>query len=200
MVDDDYADRLIARLQPEEVIGNMLRIGIALTLYELLKSQVIDGVRDFFSTGFDETGWLYDEAAFDREVRSLDSRSVYRASLLWLEAHGAIDSGDADAVNHMHKYRQKLAHESGTLILDPNFEIEDDLIEHVRDALEKMARFWAQIEIETSGAIEASEMDDSEVVSPLVDFFDHIHTIERGYQQQLRTLKDGPSPEDAGGD
>jgi hypothetical protein len=36
----------------------MLRIGFALSLYELLKSQVVDEVREFYSTGFDETGWL----------------------------------------------------------------------------------------------------------------------------------------------
>ena len=121
MVNADYEDRLISRLQPEEVIGNMLRVGVALTLYELLKSQVLDRVRDFYWTGFDETGFLYDDKAFDRDVRSLDSGSVYRASLLWLKTHGAIDSNDVDVVNRMHKYRQKLAHETGTL--DPRPEL-----------------------------------------------------------------------------
>lgn len=197
MVDEDYASRLLARLQPEEVVGNMLRIGVALTLYELLKPQVLNGVRDFFSVGFNEDGWLYDERAFDAKVRRLDSRSVYRASLLWLEAQGAIDSGDVDAVDRLHKYRQKLAHESGTLILDPDFEIQDDLIAHARDALDKIASFWAQIEIETGGTLDPSEIGDYDIKGAVVLFFDHVHAIERNWQQQLLTLGDDPPQEGA---
>ena len=83
----------------------------------------------------------------------------------------------------------------GRSILDPNFEIQDDLIDHARDALKKIALYWSQMDIEISERCRSERKWTSyEIVDSLVEFFDHIHTIERGYLQQLRAPKDNPSP------
>ena len=86
----------------------------------------------------------------------------------------------------LHKYRQTLAHESGSLILDPDFEVDDELIQHARDVLDKIARFWARIGIDTDPAFDGRDIAEDDIQIPVVSFFDHIHTIERAWQQQLR--------------
>lgn len=48
---NDYADRLLAKLAPEGVTQTMIRAGCFLSAYELLKSQIIDAVHDFYWHG-----------------------------------------------------------------------------------------------------------------------------------------------------
>jgi hypothetical protein len=48
---DDYEARLTAKLAPESMQQTLIRAGTLLSAYELIKLQVVDGVRDFFWTG-----------------------------------------------------------------------------------------------------------------------------------------------------
>lgn len=108
-------------------MGNLLRVGVALTLHELMKPQIVDRVRQFYAYGFNKTGWLCDEEAYEEKVLSLDT-SKFRASLLRLQSMGAIDSADIEALDRLYEYRKTPAHGSGSLVLNPDFKIDDDLV------------------------------------------------------------------------
>lgn len=182
---DTHEQQLYERLQPEQVVGNLLRVGVALTLYELIKQRVLDDVRGFYTFGFDATGPLLDRAAYEEKVRSLNRQSAFKASLEWLKSSGAITSEDVGTLDRLYEYRKAMAHESAVLMFDPSFEIQDDLIASARDVLQKLGRFWARIELDTDGGLDGREIADEDVQSLDVVFFDHIHGIERMWQNEL---------------
>lgn len=183
-----YERRLRERLQPERIVGNFLRVGVALTLYELVKPRVLDQVRGFFTFGFTENGPMFDEAAYDNKVRSLSPRSEFQASMKWLKSLGAMTDGDIETLDRLYEYRKAMAHESGSFIIDPDFEVQDDLIDSARDVLEKLGRFWARIDIETDEKFDGREIDDDDIQPVDVLFFDHVHSIERTWQIELAQM------------
>lgn len=48
---DDYEARLTAKLSHERMTQALIRAGAFLSAYELIRLQVVDGVRDFYWTG-----------------------------------------------------------------------------------------------------------------------------------------------------
>jgi hypothetical protein len=185
---DAYEERLRARLQPEQVVGNLLRVGVALTLYELVKPRVLDQVRDFFTFGFDENGPLFDEVAYEKKVRSLNPKSDFKASMEWLKSLDAITDDDIQTLGRLYEYRKAMAHESGSFIVNPEFEVQDDLIDSARGVFEKLGRFWARIDIETDEMVDEREIADDDIQPADILFFDHVHSIERAWQKELAEL------------
>ena len=68
---DEYAARLQAKLAPESVIQTLIRAGCLLSAYELIKSEVVDGVRGFYASGFKGGKQLYDETRYAAGGRGL---------------------------------------------------------------------------------------------------------------------------------
>lgn len=69
----------------------------------------------------------------------------------------------------------------------------------VRDVLERIARFWAHIDIEGDEAFDGMDISDEDIGLPIVTFFDHVHFVERAWQQQLEEVKADPSWNGAAG-
>jgi hypothetical protein len=87
---------------------------------------VVDEVREFYCCGCNETGMLYNEAAYTKDVLSRAGKK-FCASLLWLVEHEAITLGKADRLEDIYNHRHDLTHELGKYIVDPDFEPDMDL-------------------------------------------------------------------------
>lgn len=129
----DYAQRLQAKISPENVAVELVRAGCFLTAYELIKTQVVDAVHDFFWCGFEDGNNLYDEATYQRDVRSRDPKSKYRASCLWLIEMQALTVEQVETLERIHAHRQEIAHELPELLVDPDFSVDVRLL---ADAIE----------------------------------------------------------------
>ena len=73
-------ENLRAKLSPEAVRLTLIRAGCFLTAYELIKSNVLDQVREFFCNGIEDGQFTYDEDFYKQSVLSLSEDSRYDAS------------------------------------------------------------------------------------------------------------------------
>jgi hypothetical protein len=59
VVDKRFVEALSKKLDPDAIQSNLVRAGLFLAGWEMLKSEIENKVRDFFSYGFDSNGPLY---------------------------------------------------------------------------------------------------------------------------------------------
>ena len=139
--------RIEAKLKPERIRSTLAFAGLYQLTHELIKTAVLDNVKNFYLAGFDESGMLYDEASYSRDVLSRDKRP-FRASLLWLVDSDAITLAQANRLDEIYAHRHELTHGLGDFILDPDREPNMDLFIDAVEILRDITRFWTQYEID----------------------------------------------------
>jgi hypothetical protein len=144
---DDYRDRLEAKLAPVRIRSTLSFAGLLMIVYELVKQIVMEDVRGFYLSGFDEKGMLYDEEGYAQQVTSLD-KSKFRASAKWLVNSGAITDEQVEVLERLRSHRNDIAHELVKYIIDPDEEPDADLFIQVMEVVRAITRFWTQVEID----------------------------------------------------
>lgn len=144
---DDYEDRLRAKLAPERIRATLSFAGLIVIVYEMVKQAVEKDVREFYWRGFDESGMLYDEEGYARDVKSLD-RSRFRASAKWLVKSGAITDEQVEVLELLYVHRNDIAHELAKYLIDVEYEPDADLFVQALGVLRDIRRFWTQMEID----------------------------------------------------
>ena len=144
---DDYEARLRAKLAPERIRATLSFAGLILIVYEMVKQAVVKDVREFYWRGFDESGMLYDEESYTRDVKSLN-RSQFRASAKWLVKSGAIKDEQVEVLERLYVHRKDIAHELAKYLIDVDYEPDADLFIEALHVLSDIRRFWTQIEID----------------------------------------------------
>jgi len=78
-----------------------------------LEDAIVDRLKSFYLSGFDDNGLTYDEKKYANDVLDLDKkRRPLPASLIWLHENGAMAEADKmDFFNKIRTYRNQLAHE-----------------------------------------------------------------------------------------
>lgn len=79
-----YAARLEAKLAPSRIRATLAFAGLYQMTHEMIKQSVLDEVRLFHRTGFQDRVWTYDEVEYERQVTSKAPKNKFRASVLWL--------------------------------------------------------------------------------------------------------------------
>lgn len=158
-MDKNYHDRLIAKLAPESISAALARAGTFLCAYELIKSEIVEKVHNFFLLGFDETGLLYDEAEYQRRVLSRNPKSKYRASCAWLVEAQALTSDEVLALERVYAHRQEIAHELPKLLIDPDFEVNTGLLLEAAECVQALGVFWGSIEADTNPDYDGMDVD-----------------------------------------
>ncbi|MBW4460991.1 MAG: hypothetical protein KME47_12255 [Nodosilinea sp. WJT8-NPBG4] len=162
---EDQAYRSWAKfLNPESLRGNLIAASIFLTAYELLRTSIIDRIRDFFTYEFNEHGGVVSED-YRSKVLSLD-KSPLRASLLWLKEISAICDTDIELIDRIRKHRNELAHDLPKFIVNSDAEINIDLLESIYELLTKIDRWWIkEVEIPTNPEFDGQEVADDDIQS-----------------------------------
>ena len=156
--------RLQAKLAPEAVGAALIRAGALLTGYELVKSSVIDGVRSFYTMGFDEAGLkLADD--YRLNVTALDPKSALRASVAWLVVSGALTPAQADTLDRVRAHRGEVTHELARLLVDVDAEVDLTLLHELQGLMHALDLFWGGIEIDINQDLDGRDIDPSEVHS-----------------------------------
>lgn len=151
-------------LNPESLRGNLIAASIFLAAYELLRTSVIDRIRDFFTYEFNEHGGVVSED-YKGEVLSLD-KSPLRASLLWLKEMTAIGDTDIELVDKIREHRNELAHDLPKFIATDDAEINIDLLGSIYVLLTKIDRWWIkEVHIPANLDFDGQEVADDEIQS-----------------------------------
>ncbi|MFH2103866.1 MAG: hypothetical protein ABIJ39_10985 [Chloroflexota bacterium] len=152
-------------LDPKELRPNLIMASLYIAAFEILKNSIIERIRDFYITGFDENGWIIDPE-YTRQVLSKDKSPTY-ASLKWLLESQAIDEVDIEKFNKVKECRNLLAHEITKFLakgLPPEF---PGCFNDMVALLDKIERWWiVNVEIPTNPDLagKADEIDESGIV------------------------------------
>lgn len=137
----------------------LTRAGCFLSAYELIKSEIVDKVHDFFWRGFEDGKHLYDEVRYQQSVLAHNPKSKYRASCAWLVEMNALTAEQVVALEEIHAHRQEIAHELPKLLIDPDFEVRTDLLLAAAECVRSLGVFWGSIEVDTDMDWDGKEVD-----------------------------------------
>lgn len=149
-------------LSPELLRTKLISTSLFLTVFQMLKECIIERIKDFYTHGVDETGWLVDPR-YEAEVLSRDKSRVY-ASLRWLLDRGAIDQADLGEFERLKLCRNKLAHDLASVSLGTATE-HLTLFPAMVELLSKIERWWiVNVEIPTNEEFDGVEIDEAGIV------------------------------------
>lgn len=160
---DDFVERLNARLQPNAIQRCLMRAGLFLTGYELLKAEIQDKVKGFFVIpAFNNEP--EDTREYDSKVKILD-KSEFRACCKWLHQNGAINETQLQAVFDIRDLRNRVAHELPNFIIDQNYEIPRGVLENIEFIITLLGQFWGRIEADIHPDLDSQPIDDHDIRS-----------------------------------
>ncbi len=102
-------------LKPEALRGKLISASLYLAAFEMLKTSIVDRLRDFYTFHFDEAGG-HPDPTYDQDVLKRNRSPVY-ASLSWLLERRAIEQADIDVFETLKDCRNRIAHEMAQLAL-----------------------------------------------------------------------------------
>ena len=150
-------------LNPDALRPNLIAASIYISSFELLKTTIVDRIKDFFTNGFDRNG-PHISPEYQSEVLSKNGSPVY-ASLAWLKEMQAIDDADVAAFERVKELRNKLAHELTSVLFEglPTGFVEG--LKEMVSLLDKVERFWIiGVEIPTNPDLHDKDIDVADVI------------------------------------
>lgn len=150
-------------LKPENLKANLIISSLFITSYEILKDSIITRIRNFYTNGFNEKGWIVDKE-YQTEVKKLNKSLLY-ASLEWLKNMKIIDDNDIEAFNEIKKCRNQLAHEIVNFIAGGSSINPLPLFPKMINLLDKIEKWWIlNVEIELNPNLNDKEIDKKGIV------------------------------------
>ncbi len=151
-------------LNPEATRPRLIVASIYIAGFEALKDAIVDRIRGFFWTGFDESGDKIDPK-YQSDVLARN-RSPVHASLDWLTEMNVIDDGDVRAFDRVKACRNTLAHNLFSTLssegLPPDFE---QCFTEMVALLRKIEVWWiTNVEIPTNPDYDGSDIDEEGIV------------------------------------
>lgn len=157
--------------------SRLVDASLYLMAFHLLKSSIVEGVREFFTNGFNSEGFTVSE---EYETRVL-SRSKYKfeASLMFLLETGGITESDIEEIHQLRDYRNKLAHDIPSSIYQKDHHVDPKKIERAGYFLNKVDNFWGRVEVDINPDFDGEEVVYEAIKSVRSMVFDHIADIVR---------------------
>lgn len=147
---EGYKQAVETKLRPENIRFTLMFASLLQMIRERLKLVVLDEVREFYCFGFDESGNIYDEDGYRRNVLDLAPKNKFRASLLWLVNSDAITLAQTDRLNDIYDHRHSVTHELIKYVVDPDEQLDANLFVEAVEILKAIKRFWAEIMVYTT--------------------------------------------------
>ncbi|MBV34297.1 MAG: hypothetical protein CMP47_02390 [Rickettsiales bacterium] len=145
--------------------------------FHLLKSSIVEGVKDFYTDGFDGSKALISDN-YEKDVLS-KSRHKFEASLLFLVETESITEKDAQEIQKLREFRNQLAHDIPSSIYQEESLIDSNKIEKAGYYLNKIDNFWGQVEVDINPDFKSQEVDYNGIKSLRSMVFDHISEVVR---------------------
>ena len=118
-------------LTPEIIKSNLVLSSLYLTAYEILKSAIIDRIRDIFT--FDDVDG---NPIVDDQYRKVSSvhRDLLHASCLWLEQNAVLTGNEIQEIASIRRHRNQIAHELPRLLSERDLDVNLEYFENPRTA------------------------------------------------------------------
>ena len=177
-------------LKPENLKANLIILSLFITSYEILKDSIIARIRNFYTNGFNEKGWIIDKE-YQTKVKSLN-KSLLSASLEWLKNMKAIDDNDIEEFNEIKKCRNELAHEIVNFITKGSTINPLPLFPKMINLLEKIEKWWIlNVEIKLNPNLNDKEIDEKGIVPGPIIMLRVLMDIALGNEKESRFYYNG---------
>jgi hypothetical protein len=186
-------------LNPEITRPRLIAASIYIAGFEILKDSIVGRVRNFFWTGFDESGEKID-TKYQSEVLARNRSPVY-ASLQWLKEMSAIDDSDLQVFDRVKICRNTLAHELFSMLISKGLpEDFDRCFGDMVALLRKIEVWWIiNIEIPTNPDFDDKEVDENGIVPGPVMGMQLLMDIALGDEERSRFYYDEFRKQTTGG-
>ena len=184
-MDDDIKLSWERFLNPEILRTNLIIASLFITAFEMLKDSIIERIREFFTDGFNENGWIVNEN-YKTKVLSLNKSPLY-ASLEWLKSMNVIDDADVVEFNKIKDCRNEIAHEIANFIskgpkIDPL-----PLFSKMTDLLHKIEKWWIlNVEIPTNPDFDGQDIDEDGIVPGKIMILRLLADIALGSEEESK--------------
>lgn len=177
-------------LKPENLKANLIILSLFITSYEILKDSIITRIRDFYTNGFNEKGWIVDKE-YQTKVINLNKSPLY-ASLEWLKNRKVIDDNDVEEFNEIKKCRNELAHEIVNFITKGSTINPLSLFPKMINLLDKIEKWWIlNVEIELNPNLNDKEIDEKGIVPGPIIMLRVLMDIALGNEKESRFYYNG---------
>jgi hypothetical protein len=161
---------------PDTLKRNLINASLILTAFELMKTSIIDQVRDFFTSGEDEHRREIDK------IRKELPKEFHNHPLIvyahWFREQEALNKADIDNVVRIWQYRNKLAHELIAFLVDSDFEVDVKYLYEIRDLVGKVDVWWLrEVEIPVNPDFDQVEVKDSDIQSGRMIIINHLLSV-----------------------
>lgn len=172
-------------LNPATLRPTLIAASVYIAVFELLKNAIVDRIKEFYTSGFDQNGWRIDPE-YESKVLSKNRSPIY-ASLEWLKEAQAVDDGDVAAFERVKKLRNELAHGlTGALFQG----LPDDFAERLSEMvslLDKIERWWiVNVEIPINPDLKDEEIDETQVIPGPIMGLRLLLDIARGSEEESK--------------
>ncbi len=153
-------------VNPENLKDNLTFCSLYIMLYETTTDYIIQQVKDFYITGYDDDlGFTIDAKKYKKDVLSKD-KNVLNASLLWFKNADAINQDSIVKFSEIRKYRNILVHE----MLNNIFEgLDKNFVHHFFELVDfriGLERWWfINIEHPTSDNDNNEDFDEDSIIT-----------------------------------
>lgn len=171
-------------LNPDVTRGRLSAASIYIASFEALKDCIVDRIRDFFCTGFNQSGEIINPR-YQSHVLSRNRSPLY-ASLDWLKELNVIDDVDVEVFERAKACRNKLAHELFSAVslegLPSNF---DECFADMVALLNKIEVWWiVNVEIPTSPDMDDRDIDEGGIIPGSIMTIKLLQDVALGDEEQ----------------
>lgn len=151
---DEYEQRLMAKLQPAAIRSTLSFAGLYQMTHEMLKHAILERVRNFYCTGFDQDEFTFDEREYQGHVIDAartegwikNNKQKFDASAAWLVRMQAITVEQAKRLQDIYNHRHELTHDLVSFIVDPDRNLDAQMFVDAVTILHDVHRFWVSVE------------------------------------------------------
>jgi len=186
-------------LNPEVIRPRLIVASVYIAGFEALKDSIVGRIRDFFWTGFDESGDKIDPK-YQSDVLARNRSPVY-ASLGWLKEMRAIDDGDLSVFDRVKACRNTLAHKLFSTLGSEGLPLDFEQCFSEMVALLRKIEVWCivNVEIPTNPDYDGEDIDEEKIVSGRLISMQLLWEIALGDDERSRFYYDEFRKQSGGG-
>jgi len=168
---------------PKALKRNLINASLILTAYELMKSFLIDQVKNFFE--IDVGGKIEPSNKYKNEIKQLRNelpKEHRKYPLLvyscWFRRHEVLTETDFENIKKIWKYRNKVTHGLIKFLVNSEFEVDVKYLFQIRDIVEKVEFWWVkEIEIPINPDLDQVEVKDADIRLGRTELLNHLISI-----------------------
>jgi hypothetical protein len=174
--EDDIIKAWEKFVDPQKWKRSLIEASIFITAYELLKQEIINRPKSFFTCGDEDQP--ENRLEYEKEVKALHKKDMLVASCLWLQNQGAISSQEVKLILQIRDHRNAIVHELPRLIATTELKVDERLLESLNELATKISRWWAlEVDVPTNPDLDHVEVKEENVRTGLMMFMQVVMRI-----------------------